>query len=107
MGNQNFAEAVGLLKNNQVTATPIQTQYGWHVLQLLGTRDRPPPSFEGVQDQLKRILLSKKYRAYSDDLLKVAKVDPPLASTPAAAPSTAPASAAAPAATPEPAPPSK
>lgn len=91
MGNKNFADAVGLLKNNEVTATPIQTQYGWHVLQLLGTRDRPPPSFEGVQDQLKRILLSKKYRAYSDELLKTARIDPPLANMPAAAPAAAPA----------------
>jgi peptidyl-prolyl cis-trans isomerase C len=106
MGNKNFADAIGLLKNNEITSTPIQTQYGWHVLQLLGTRDRPPPSFEGVQDQLKRILLSKKYRAYSDDLLKVAKVEPPLANTPAATPAAAPAPAspAAPAAAAPPAP---
>jgi peptidyl-prolyl cis-trans isomerase C len=95
MGNKNFADAVGLLKNNEVTSTPIQTQYGWHVLQLLGTRDRPPPSFEGVQDQLKRILLTKKYRAYSDDLLKAAKIDPPLANMPAATPVATPAPAAA------------
>jgi peptidyl-prolyl cis-trans isomerase C len=95
MGNKNFADAVGLLKNNEITSAPIQTQYGWHVLQLLGTRDRPPPSFEGVQDQLKRILLTKKYRAYSDELLKVAKIDPPLANMPAAAPAAAPAPAAA------------
>lgn len=112
MGNKNFADAIGLLKNNEITSAPIQTQYGWHVLQLLGTRDRPPPSFEGVQDQLKRILLSKKYRAYSDELLKVAKVEPPLANMPAATPAQAPAQgapaaaapAAAPAATPESAP---
>ena len=103
MGNKNFADAIGLLKNNEITSTPIQTQYGWHVLQLLGTRDRPPPSFEGVQDQLKRILLSKKYRAYSDELLKVAKVEPPLANMPAATPATPPA-ATAPAAAPEAAP---
>ena len=109
MGNKNFADAIGLLKNNEITSAPIQTQYGWHVLQLLGTRDRPPPSFEGVQDQLKRILLSKKYRAYSDELLKVAKVEPALANMPAATPAQAPAQgapaaaapAAAPAATPE------
>ena len=100
MGNKNFADAVGLLKNNEITAAPIQTQYGWHVLQLLGTRDRPPPSFEGVQDQLKRILLSKKYRAYSDELMKTAKIDPPLANTPAATPAAAPAPAAAAPATP-------
>jgi peptidyl-prolyl cis-trans isomerase C len=93
MGNKNFADAVGLLKNNEITSSPIQTQYGWHVLQLLGTRDRPPPSFEGVQDQLKRILLSKKYRAWSDELLKTAKIDPPLPSAPAAAPAATPAPA--------------
>jgi len=93
MGNKNFADAIGLLKNNEITPTPIQTQYGWHVLQLLGTRDRPPPSYEGVQDQLKRILLSKKYRAYSDELLKTAKIDPPLAHMPAVAPAAAPATA--------------
>jgi peptidyl-prolyl cis-trans isomerase C len=94
MGNKNFADAVGLLKNNEVTSTPIQTQYGWHVLQLLGTRDRPPPSFEAVQDQLKRILLSKKYRAWSDELMKTAKIDPPISSAPAAAPAASPAPAA-------------
>jgi peptidyl-prolyl cis-trans isomerase C len=89
MGNKNFADAIGLLKNNQVTPSPIQTQYGWHVLQLLGTRDRPPPSFEGVQDQLKRILLSKKYRAHSDELMKTARIEPPLASAAAATPPAA------------------
>jgi peptidyl-prolyl cis-trans isomerase C len=104
MGNKNFAEAVGLLKNNEVTSTPIQTQYGWHVLQLLGTRDRPPPSFEGVQDQLKRILLSKKYRAYSDELLKTAKIDPPLANMSAATPAAAPAATPAPSPSPSPSP---
>jgi peptidyl-prolyl cis-trans isomerase C len=105
MGNKNFADAVGLLKNNEITSSPIQTQYGWHVLQLLGTRDHPPPSFEGVQDQLKRILLSKKYRAYSDELMKTAKIDPPLPNMPAAAPAATPApAAAAPAAAPAEAP---
>jgi hypothetical protein len=75
------------------------------VLQLLGTRDRPPPSFEGVQDQLKRILLSKKYRAYSDELMKTAKIDPPLPGAPAAAaPAAAAPAAAAPPAPAEPAP---
>ncbi len=107
MGNKNFADAVGLLKNNQVSATPIQTQYGWHVLQLLGSRDRPPPNFEGVQDQLKRIIMSRKYRVYSDDMLKTAKIEPPLTTPPAAAaaPATAVPAPAEPAtATPEPAP---
>ena len=52
--SKNFSDAVALLKNGEVTKHAGADQYGWHVIQLLGTRDRPPPNFEGVQDQLKR-----------------------------------------------------
>ncbi len=89
MRNKEFSEAVGLLKKNEITSAPVQTQYGWHVVQLLDTRDRPAPSFEAVQDQLRRIVLSKKFRAYQDDLLRTAKVDPPLANMPAPPAATA------------------
>lgn len=96
-----FSDAVALLKNGEYTKTPVQTQFGWHVIQLIGTRDRAPPAFEAVQDQLKQLLLRKKYQAYADELMKTAKIDPPLATKPAAPdPAAAPAAPAAPAATP-------
>jgi len=92
-----FSEAVALLKNGEYTRTPVQTQFGWHVIQLLGTRDRAPPAFEAVQEQIKQLVLRKKYQAYADELMKTAKIDPPLAAKTAetaAAPATAPAPAA-------------
>jgi len=96
-----FSDAVALLKNGEYTKTPVQTQFGWHVIQLIGTRDRAPPAFEAVQDQLKQIVLRKKYQAYADELMKTAKIDPPLAAKAAVpAPAAAPAAPAAPAATP-------
>jgi hypothetical protein len=70
------------------------------VLQLLGSRDRAPPTFEAVQDQLKRIVMTRKFRAYSDEMLKTAKVDPPLPQAPNA---VVPAAGAPAAATPAPA----
>lgn len=84
-----FANAVAGLKNNEYTKTPVQTQFGWHVIQLLGTRDRTPPAFDAVKEQLQQIVLNKKFKAYSDDMIKAAKIDPPLpgfapAATPAA-----------------------
>ena len=85
-----FATAVAGLKPNEFTKTPVQTQFGWHVIQLLGTRDRTPPTFDAVKDQLQQILMSKKFKAYSDDMLKAAKIEPPLPGmpTPAAKPAS-------------------
>jgi peptidyl-prolyl cis-trans isomerase C len=83
-----FATAVAGLKNNEYTKTPVQTQFGWHVIQLLGTRDRTPPTFDAVKEQLNQIVLTKKFKAYSDDMLKTAKIDPPLPGFPAPAAAT-------------------
>jgi peptidyl-prolyl cis-trans isomerase C len=95
-----FSDAVALLKNGEYTKTPVQTQFGWHVIQLLGTRDRAPPAYEAVQEQLKQILMRKKFQAYSDELLKAAKIEPPLSTKPAAPAAPAPGTPAAPAVTP-------
>lgn len=81
-----FANAVASLKPNEYTKTPVQTQFGWHVIQLLGTRDRTPPTFDAVKEQLQQIVLTKKFKAYSDEMLKTAKIDPPLSGAAAAAP---------------------
>jgi len=86
-----FADALAQLKNGEYTQSPVQSSSGWHVIQLVGTRDRSPPSFEGVQDQVKQILLGKKFRAYSDEMVRAARIDPPLAKVP---PAPAPAAAA-------------
>lgn len=92
-----FADAVALLKKGEYTKTPVQTQFGWHVIQLTNTRDRAPPAFDDVKEQLGQIVLQKKFKAYSDDMIKIAKIDPPLAGTPAAAPAAPAPAAAAPA----------
>jgi peptidyl-prolyl cis-trans isomerase C len=86
-----FATAVAQLKNGEYTKTPVQTQFGWHVIQLLGTRDRTPPTFDAVKEQLKQIVMSKKFKAYSDQMIKAAKIDPPLTTMPATPAAPAPA----------------
>ena len=70
-----FADAVSGLKVGQYTDTPVQTQYGWHVIQLLGTRPVSPPPFAQVKQRLVQVVEAKKFRAYTDDLMKQAKVE--------------------------------
>jgi peptidyl-prolyl cis-trans isomerase C len=100
-----FGTAVTLLKKGEVTPRPVQTRMGWHVVQLEETRDSQPPPFDKVQEQLTKLVLTKKLTKASDDLLKAATVTPPLTSETAKAlnATPAPASTAAPANTPAPA----
>jgi peptidyl-prolyl cis-trans isomerase C len=69
-----FADAVASLKPGQYTTTPVHTQYGWHVIQLLGTRPLTPPPFDQVKQRLVQIVQAKKFQAYEDSLLSQAKV---------------------------------
>ena len=65
----------------------MQSQYGWHVIQLLDTRETPVPPLDQVKDRVSQLVETKKFRAYQDDLLKTAKVEKNLDSeTPKPAP---------------------
>ena len=97
-----FQTAVTLLKKGEITPRPVQTRMGWHVVQLEDTRDSQPPPFDKVQEQIGKFVLAKRLSQKSDELLKAAKVTPPLTSESATALAAAP--AAAPASTPAPAP---
>lgn len=70
-----FSDAVALLKKGEYTKTPVQTQFGWHVIRLEDSREVQPPPFDGVKDQLKQVVLAKKFKGYADELLKTAKVE--------------------------------
>lgn len=86
-----FSDALMQLKKGQYTQTPVQTQFGFHVIKLDDMREASPPSFDQAKEQLAQILQRKKLQKYSDELLAAAKIDPPLT---AAAPATTDAAAA-------------
>jgi peptidyl-prolyl cis-trans isomerase C len=72
-----FADAVVALKPGEYTHTPVQTQFGWHIIKLEETRDLQAPAFDQVKQRLEEMVQGKKFKAYSDELLKTAKVDKP------------------------------
>jgi peptidyl-prolyl cis-trans isomerase C len=58
-----FADAAFALKPGQWTQTPVQTQFGWHVIELVARRTQPTPSFEDVGDQLRQQMIADAVRA--------------------------------------------
>ncbi|MGH8259782.1 MAG: peptidylprolyl isomerase [Steroidobacteraceae bacterium] len=71
---KSFADAVVALKPGQYTHEPVQTQYGWHIIELEGTRELSPPSFDSVRQRLVEIVRQKKFKAYVDGLMQQAKI---------------------------------
>jgi peptidyl-prolyl cis-trans isomerase C len=70
-----FSDAVLTLKPGEYTKKPVQTQYGWHVIELVETRDLQPPSYDNVRQRLEQVVQSKKIKAYTDDLERNAKIE--------------------------------
>src|SRR5215469_3648988 len=70
-----FVDAVTGLKPGEFTHKPVQTQYGWHVIQLVETRDVAAPPFDSVRQRLEQTVQAKKFKAYTDELMRNAKID--------------------------------
>ncbi|CAI8877445.1 foldase protein PrsA [Methylococcus capsulatus] len=90
---QPFSEAVEKLKNGEITQAPVQTQFGWHVIQREESRESAPPAFDAVKEQIKSMLQTQKLHQYIDDLMAKAKVErfATPTPTPEASPAAAPA----------------
>ncbi len=69
-----FSGAVMALKPGEYTHKPVQTQFGWHVIQLLDTRELTPPPFEQVRQRLEQIVQNKKFHGYADELMRSARI---------------------------------
>ncbi len=48
-----FAQAAFALEPGAITAAPVKTQFGWHVIKVEDRRETPPPSFEEVQTSIR------------------------------------------------------
>ena len=104
-----FAQAVIALKNGERTKTPVQSQFGWHVIEREESRDKAPPAFDTVKEQLTHLVQTKKLQQHITELKAKAKIENKVeakADAPAA-PSVEKAAPAQPAAEPAPAAPQK
>ena len=63
-----FADAVKLMNKGDVSVTPVQTDFGFHVIKLEDTRELEKPSFDSMRDQLQQSLIRE---AINDYILEV------------------------------------
>jgi peptidyl-prolyl cis-trans isomerase C len=55
-----FADAVSAMKPGTYSKEPINTQFGWHVIELQETRVAEPPTFEDAKPQLTALVQREK-----------------------------------------------
>jgi len=69
-----FADAMVALKDGQITEKPVQSQFGYHVIKLEGSRAAKVPALEEIKSQIAESLTQRKVAAYRDQLVAKAKV---------------------------------
>jgi len=69
-----FAKALEALKPGQYTQTPVQSQFGWHIIKLDATRPAKPPSLEQLKPQIQAELQREEITKYQNELRAKAKI---------------------------------
>lgn len=70
-----FAQAVEKQKKGELSAAPVQSQFGWHLIQVEDSRDQSFPEFDEVKPQVEEMLRQKQLSDFQENLVKKAKVE--------------------------------
>jgi peptidyl-prolyl cis-trans isomerase C len=70
-----FADAVVALEKGKYTATPVQTNFGWHVILLEDTRELKFPAFEEIKPQLTPRVQQQMLETHLNELFKKAGLE--------------------------------
>ncbi len=69
-----FSEAMVKLEKGKYTETPVQSQFGWHVIRLDDVRDVTPPPFDQVKSHIADNMQQKQIKEFVDGLVSKASI---------------------------------
>ncbi|AXY22216.1 MULTISPECIES: peptidylprolyl isomerase [Komagataeibacter] len=69
-----FWDAASAMQPNSFSQTPVHTQYGWHVIQVLGKRTAATPTLEATRDQIRQKLIQDGVQKAVSNALAQVKV---------------------------------
>lgn len=70
-----FSDAAFALKPGSFTDTPVETQFGWHVIKVEDRRKPKPPPFAEVEDRVREEMARELRETYLEQLRKDAKIE--------------------------------
>lgn len=70
-----FGQALTGLSKGSYTKTPVQSQFGWHIILAEDVRDLQPPPFDQVKDQIRAVLQNKVIADNLAELKKKSKIE--------------------------------
>jgi len=71
---ESFSNAIKKMTVNEVTDSPVQSQFGWHIIQLTQIKPSSPPSLDEKIDDIKIMLQKSKLKKYLDELRLTADI---------------------------------
>lgn len=70
-----FEQAAFALQPGQISANPVRTQFGWHVIRLEERRSVPAQSFEEMRDQLRQTAFEEGVNAAVERIRNAARIE--------------------------------
>lgn len=63
-----FSDAVAAMEDGQHSSSPVQTEFGWHVILREASREAEAPPLESVRETIVQALQQKKFQSYLDEI---------------------------------------
>lgn len=70
-----FAQALQQMKKGELSAQPVKTPFGWHVIKVEDTREAQFPAYAEVKPQIEQRLVQQKLADFRDAVRSKAKTD--------------------------------